>query len=174
MVRSTIEHRQDGEWLVTPSSPEPHLLVIGGGIDARPVVSIAGELGWRVTLADPRTVNARKAYFPHATTIIRELDDNLSEYIRSEKVDAVVVMSHNLELDAQGLACCEDSDLSYLALLGPRHRYNKVLAMSGVTEQQLTCAVSAPAGLDIGGQLPESIALSIIAECHATLYTHST
>nr|WP_320136646.1 XdhC family protein [uncultured Amphritea sp.] len=170
IARSTIEHRQDGEWLMTPISPEPHLLVIGGGIDARPVVSISGELGWRVTLADPRTVNARKAYFPHATTIIRKLDDNLSKYIQSEKVDAVVVMSHNLELDAQALACCQNSGLSYLALLGPQHRYKQVLALSGLTEQQLTCPVSAPAGLDIGGQLPESIALSILAECHATLH----
>jgi xanthine/CO dehydrogenase XdhC/CoxF family maturation factor len=169
MVRSTIEHRQDGEWLVTPIRPEPHLLFIGGGIDARPVVSIAGEPGWRITLVDPRTVNARKAYLPHATNIIRELDDNLSDYIQVEKVDAAVIMTHNLELDAQGIVCCQDSSLSYIALLGPQHRYKKVLGLTGLTEQQLTCPVSAPAGFDIGGQLPESIALSILAECHATL-----
>ncbi|MGV6807280.1 MAG: XdhC family protein, partial [bacterium] len=27
-----------------------------------------------------------------------------------------------------------------------------------------------PAGLNIGGELPESIALSILAHCHAVLY----
>ena len=30
--------------------------------------------------------------------------------------------------------------------------------------------VNGPVGLDIGGELPESIALSILAQCHAVLY----
>jgi xanthine/CO dehydrogenase XdhC/CoxF family maturation factor len=170
MTHSAIEQREDGEWLMTPISPEPHLLVIGGGLDARPVVSIASQLGWRITLVDPRTVNARKEYFPHASTILRELDDTLTDYIRSHKVDAVVIMSHNLELDAQGLVCCQNGGLAYVAMLGPQHRFQQVLELSGLTEQQLSGTVSAPAGLDIGGQLPESIALSILAECHAVLH----
>ena len=169
-VRSVVETRSDGDWLVTPIRPEPHLLVVGGGIDARPVVRIAAELGWQVTLADPRNSHARPAYFPDAKHLLRHVDASLTHYIGSQRVDAAVIMSHNVEIDARALAACQGTDLAYLALLGPRHRFRRVLEAAGLSESALTLAVSAPAGLDIGGQLPESIALSILAECHAVLY----
>jgi len=168
--RSVIDRREDGEWLATPINPEPHLLVVGGGVDARPLVAIAGELGWRISLVDPRSANAQRAYFPAAHTILHELDESLTSYLQTESVDAVVIMSHNVELDAAALVCCQDTALDYVALLGPRHRFQQVLKRASVEEKRLACPVSAPAGLEIGGQLPESIALSILAECHATLH----
>jgi len=169
-VRSVIDYRADGAWLVTPINPEPHLLVVGGGVDARPLVGIAGELGWRITLVDPRSANAQRAYFPAASTILRELDSSLSTYLKTERVDAAVIMSHNVDLDAAALGCCQHAALDYVALLGPRHRFRQVLERAGLDEDRLAWPVSAPAGMDIGGQLPESIALSILAECHAVLH----
>ena len=157
-------------WLVTTVSPEPHLLVVGGGIDARPLVSIAKELGWRVTLTDPRPANARIEYFPKADVILREMGTGLSQYIKAQKVDAAVLMSHSVNLDAEGLNSFQHTSLKHIALLGPKHRYYQVLERAGLAEQDLTCLVSGPAGLDIGGQLPESIALSILAEAHGVLH----
>jgi xanthine dehydrogenase accessory factor len=145
-VRSVIDYREDGEWLVSPINPEPHLLV------------------------DPRSANAQRAYFPAATTILRELDASLSTYLQTERVDAAVIMSHNVDIDAAALGYCQDAVLDYVALLGPRHRFRQVLKRAGLDENRLACPVSAPAGLDIGGQLPESISLSILAECHAVLH----
>ncbi len=169
-VRATIETGTDGDWLVMPIRPEPHLLVVGGGVDARPLVAIAAELGWRVSLADPRSANAREAYFPRAAVILRELGDDLANYLQQARVDGVVIMSHNVAIDAEALRLCQSANLEYLALLGPRHRYRRVLEAAELDESQLALPVSAPAGLDIGGQLPESIALSILAECHAVLH----
>jgi xanthine/CO dehydrogenase XdhC/CoxF family maturation factor len=64
----------DGEeWLITKILPEPHLLVVGGGVDAIPVVNIAKELGWIVTLVDPRVANARKEKFPFVDFILKKL-----------------------------------------------------------------------------------------------------
>ena len=34
--------------------PPPAILVLGGGLDAPPVVRFAAELGWKVTLQDHR------------------------------------------------------------------------------------------------------------------------
>ena len=170
LPRSVIETRDDGDWLVTPIAPEPHLLVVGGGIDARPLVAIAGELGWRVTLVDPRSTHARAGYFPRAGTVLRESGEELTRYIDAEKVDAAVIMSHNVDIDAGALRACQGTGLGYVALLGPEHRYRQVLETARLEESKLTCRVSAPAGLDLGGQLPESIALSILAECHAVLH----
>ena len=40
--------------LYAPLQPIPKLLVLGGGLDAIPLVSMAAELGWFVTVADHR------------------------------------------------------------------------------------------------------------------------
>ena len=54
-------------------------------------------------------------------------------------------------------------------MLGPSHRFARVLEAAELERTCLTTPVSSPAGLDIGGELPESIALSIVSECHAVL-----
>ena len=165
-----IESIQES-WFVTEIKPEPHILIVGGGLDARPVVSIAKELGWMVTLCDPRPANARSEVFSGATTIIRTLDEKLTAYCVDQRVDAVVIMTHNVVMDAQAVALIVGVErLKYLALLGPVARKIKVLETVNVQESDLPTALSGPAGFDIGGELPESIALSILAECHQALF----
>lgn len=162
--------REDGiEWLAVPILPDPHLLVVGGGADARPLVRMARELGWRVSLADPRPANARREHFPQADDILRDLGDALTDHARRGTAEAAVVMTHNLRLDAQALRSLQGLPLKYLALLGPRHRCVRVLEEAGLTERDFPVPVAGPAGLDIGADLPESIALAILAECHAAL-----
>ena len=157
-------------WLVTPVTPDPHLLVVGGGLDARPVVSIAHELGWQVSLYDPRPANARREFFMSAGTILRHAGDELENHVATQLVDAAILMSHNVQMDAEALCALQSSSLKYLALLGPVSRRKKVLAAANLTEDQLRTPLAGPAGLDIGAELPESIALSILAECHASLH----
>jgi len=160
-----------GSWFVSDIKPEPHILIVGGGVDAKPVVSIAKELGWMVTLCDPRPANARTEVFRGATTIIRTLEESLTAYCVDQCVDAVVIMTHNVAMDARAVALMIGVErLMYLALLGPNARKIKVLEEVNVQESDLPTALSGPAGFDIGGELPESIALSILAECHQAIY----
>lgn len=165
-----IEQRCDGEWLVTPISPEPHLLIIGGGIDARPVVSLAYELGWKTTLVDPRRANARPDHFPKVNVILRDLDDSLIQYIHEDRVDASILMAHSISLDAKAMALLSRSSVRHVSVLGPRHRFVELLQWAGLNEAVLPFDVASPAGLDIGGQLPESIALSMLSGIHAVLF----
>jgi xanthine dehydrogenase accessory factor len=157
-------------WLATPIVPEPHLLVVGGGIDARPLVNIAKQLGWTVSLWDPRPANARKEYFPDVDHIIKGEAEVLTFFARQESVNAAILMGHNVSLDAQALKALSATPLQYLALLGPLKRKQQVIIRAEVKEDNLPFVFAGPSGLDIGGTLPESIALSIIAECHASLY----
>ncbi len=159
---------EQGAWLVTPVKPPPHLLVFGGGLDARPMASIANELGWRVTLVDHRCAYARAAHFPSVSQILRTKAAQLSAEILTS-IDAAVVMNHNIEMDAQALRALVHSNATYIALLGPRHRCRQVLEAAALGEQRLPAKLASPAGFNIGGELPESIALATLAECHAAL-----
>ena len=152
-----------------PIKPDPHLLVVGGGIDARPVVSLAMQLGWKVSLWDPRPANGRREFFLDAEHILAGEAETLPTFIQQQRVNAAVLMTHNVVLDAAALWQLKDFPLGYLALLGPVNRKQKVLEQAGVAEEQLKTQLHGPAGLDIGGDLPESIALSILSQCHAAL-----
>lgn len=153
-------------------TPPPHLLLVGGGIDARPVVAMATQMGWQVSLFDPRPANARREHFLTADNIVNCDIKQLGQYSIHHKVDCAVLMSHNLTMDAQALSALVDNNqLKYLALLGPKNRRADVLQKAGLGEQQLPpIGLHGPAGFDIGGELPESIALSILSQCHAQLH----
>jgi len=164
-----VEH--NAMWLFTPIVPSPHIMIFGGGIDARSVVEIADTLGWQITLVDKRAAYARKAHFPQAHHIIKTPASELLEQPEVLScVDAIVIMSHNIVMDGEALKVAQKSSASYVGLLGPIHRRERILANEGLTMATLTKPLSSPIGLDIGGQLPESIALSIISECHQTFY----
>ena len=80
-------------------------------------------------------------------------------------------MTHNLTLDAGAIASLQAlPSLQYMALLGPSARKQQVLEIAGLNDALLKVPLAGPAGLDLGGELPESIALAILAECHARLH----
>lgn len=165
-----IEARLDGDWLVTPILPEPHILIFGGGIDARPVVRLAHELGWKTTLVDPRRANARREHFPSVDSILRHLDDSIVPYILEHRVYAAILMAHSISIDAKALELLSRSSVRHVSALGPRHRFEQLLVTAELDEATLPFDIASPAGLDIGGQLPESIALSMLSGIHAVLY----
>jgi len=158
------------KWLITPIVPQPHILVVGGGIDAQPLVNIAHQLGWLVSLWDPRPANARQEHFSKANYIIKGEAQVLTNFIEEKRVNAAILMSHNVAIDAQALKALATTNLQYLALLGPKNRREQVINQANINEQALPIAFAGPSGLDIGGTLPESIALSILSECHASLF----
>ena len=117
-------------WSRCKVKPPVRLLLVGGGVDAQPVAELAARLGWRVTVADHRTVNARHHYFAMAEAIVNVLPEDLEE---TPQADAVIVMSHNLETDARWLSCCSQiSGLEYVGLLGPQSRKEQVLEIAGL------------------------------------------
>ncbi|MFA0813770.1 XdhC family protein [Microbulbifer epialgicus] len=163
--------QETGFWesrLVIPCRPRFHLAVFGGGLDAQPVTKIAQQLGWRVTVIDERSSYARHYDFPGAS-IIKQTCAQLTNAVLS-RFDAAIVMHHNLDLDAKALQVLSLTATEFVALLGPPHRRDKVLGKAGITISDFHGVFSAPAGLALGGELPESIALSILAQCHGVLH----
>ncbi len=168
--RSAQLLEQDGcIWLQTQINPEPHLLIAGAGADAIPVYQMAKQLGWMVSLWDPRPANARREYFKYADFILRDSAAELAEFCQSRRVSSVILMAHSIQLDSQVLKALASTPLNYLGMLGPAHRREEVFNASGIDNTDIEAPVFGPVGLNIGGETPESVALSILSEMHANL-----
>lgn len=149
----------------TVQPPAP-LVIFGAGQDALPLVRLAKELGWHVTVADTRGKRARPEPFPLADCVCLGWPD-----IEIDERTAAVVMTHNYPDDRRVLQSLLLSSAGYIGQLGPRVRTERLLAEIAddglfVTEE-MRSRLHAPIGLDLGADNPEEIALSIVAEIQA-------
>jgi xanthine/CO dehydrogenase XdhC/CoxF family maturation factor len=145
--------------------PQTRILVCGAGPDAVPVVNTLCGLDWAVVVVDHRPAFAKAERFPPKCSVRQTRPETLVEVVDLNEIDAAVVMSHHLENDAAYLAHLASSTIRYIGCLGPRARRQRLKDMAACPERQ----VFGPVGLDIGAELPESIALSLVAEIHAVL-----
>jgi xanthine/CO dehydrogenase XdhC/CoxF family maturation factor len=127
----------DGETMIEILHPPRALIIFGSGADAEPVAQLARAIGWRVEMPRPR------------------------EAFDAKDFDAAVVMTHNFARDAEILPLLFASPIRYIGLLGPRSRGDELLTETGFPRDG---RFHNPIGLDLGGETPEEIALSIVAE----------
>jgi xanthine/CO dehydrogenase XdhC/CoxF family maturation factor len=159
----------DGRFAERLEVPQ-RLFVLGAGEDAKPLVEIAALLGWAVIVADGRAQLATAARFPRAErlTVLSASGDNR---LNIGPRDAVILMTHSYEQDRALLASILPVAPRYLGLLGSRHRSSilvaETAAMLGRTVESCCDRIFAPVGMDLGGDGPEAIALSIVAEVQA-------
>jgi len=153
------------EFLLVPVVPPPALLVCGAGHDAVPLARLAVEMGWDCTIVDHRPGFARAERFPPSCDVRALQFEELGERVSLERIDAAVLMTHHLGNDRRCLEQVVAAGVPYIGLLGPRARRDRLLREIGDPGVH----VFGPAGLDIGAEMPESIALAIVAEIHAFL-----
>lgn len=156
-------------YVETLINPPPHLLVFGSGIDLIPLLALADTIGWRVTLVDHRLTPQKRARFSTSANVQVVAPADLPADIL-QNADAALVAYHNMQLDAAAVRALQNSSCRYLGLLGPQRRRDEVLGIAGLKANELRVPVAGPAGLGLGGDLPESVALSMLAEAHAVLF----
>ena len=147
-------------------TPPAQMVVCGAGTDAQPVVAQAAALGWSVVVLDQRADFARAARFPEAARVIAAKDAAALDDLRLDTRTAAIVMSHSFAQDTFFLDLLLAQPLGYLGVLGARRRTLDLLARLG--RDTMPAELHAPAGLDIGAETPEQIALSILSEVQAT------
>lgn len=147
--------------------PPPHLIIFGGVHIAIPLADYAKTLGYRVTVADPRTKFANEERFPHVDAIIPKWPQKAVE----EDLDVgpntyCVILTHDPKIDEPALKSVLGKGARYVGAIGSRsthaERFER-MAKHGVSADQLH-EVYAPIGLDLGAESPEEIALAIMAE----------
>lgn len=162
------------EWLPARTG----LFVFGAGDDAVPLVKLAQQMGWFVTVLDGRAHLATRARFPEAHEMHVLTPEALSGLL-IRPGDAAVLMTHSLEQDTRALRFVLDQDLAYIGVLGPRRRTEQMLvsisdqgfgpASAGYSVESLLGKLHAPMGLDLGGNTPPAIALAAVAEIQRCL-----
>ena len=145
--------------------PPPRLLICGAGVDAVPLARQGLQLGWRVTVLDHRPGHVRAERFPDDAEVAH-FNGALTPLMA--RADAAVVMSHNLNADRDYLRALAGTKIGYLGALGPTARRERLL--EELADESLPDRLRGPVGLDLGGELPEEIALSITAEIQAFLH----
>ncbi len=153
-----------------PVLPPHRLLLIGAGPDAAPITRIAGTLGWHVTVADHRESYCRPERFPDARQVVNTQPEDLGSTITLDDFEAAVLMTHRFEYDLRYLRQLAATRIPYIGLLGPRARREQLLQDLGNDAGGIARRVYGPVGLDLGGELPEEIALSLVAEIQAVLH----
>ena len=167
--RQQTLHQDDHALMLINILPPPLILLCGAGPDAVPVARQVNALDWECVIADHRPAFARSERFPAGCRVILSRPETLHQQLDLGAVDAAVIMSHHLENDASYLRQLtqhhDGGGLQYIGVLGPAARRDRLKEMAQCPQQ----AVYGPVGLDIGAELPESIALAILAEIHAVL-----
>lgn len=129
------------------------LLLFGDGPEIEPMAQFSQTLGWIVE------------HFCHPL--------ELPEDFRPDDQTAALIMNHNFGRDLLALDRLLPLQLRYVGLLGPRKRHVRLLArLSEYRTLDFTAEFKnlfAPAGLDIGSEAPDEIALAIVSEVAAVL-----
>ena len=152
------------EYVTSPVS----LFVFGAGPDAAPLVRLAKELGWHVTVVDWRPAYVTRESFPSADELVLARPEETRDAFAVPRGAAAVIMTHNFDNDVALVRSLLASGALYVGLLGPRAKGDLLLGRLAEeviipTEDEIA-KFHAPVGLDIGAETPEEIALAIAAE----------
>ncbi len=142
-----------------PWLPKSELVVIGQSPMARSLVALGDRLGFRVLACDP---SSTRDLFPEAENLVQDLDD-VRQQIGQRSYVVVATMGH---YDEEALEVVLSGQARYIGMVASPRRGKVVidfLRSKGVPDAALE-EVRYPAGLNIGAETPEEIALSILTE----------
>lgn len=137
----------------------PDLVLVGRDAVVRALAKLGRLLHFTVTIVDPLL---RLTEVDEADRTLHEL--NLSTLPAADERYAVIASRG--QFDEEALEQALRADIPYIALLASKKRGQelaKTLFAQGIAKEKLAL-IRVPAGLEIGAESPEEIALSIMAE----------
>lgn len=148
-----------GEGIHEIVTPPPSIALFAESGEAQSLLDLVRNLDWRVTLF---TDDANPGLDETAVA---------SSFAR-QSFDAAVIMTRRYGVDLRLAAQCLRSHCTYVGVVSSRQRAAMLATDLAENFPELTEAferLHAPAGLNLGGDSPRSIALSIVSEIHACL-----
>jgi xanthine/CO dehydrogenase XdhC/CoxF family maturation factor len=163
VLRNVASEQGNLEVLYEPVQPVPALIVVGVNPVALALAECTQRLGWKTLLVDDRELSVT---LPSATFFVKTTPATVLSNVPVDAYTSAAVMTFNVERDIEWLQALAQAPLAYLGAIGSRERAARMRGeLAGRT------VLHAPAGLDIGSETPEEIALAVSAEILAVLNT---
>ncbi len=159
----------DGHF-VNIHNPPLRLIIIGAVHIAQSVIPIAHQLGYDITVIDPRGAFATGARFP-GIALHAEWPDEIIPSIGLDPRTAMIALTHDPKIDDPALFAALKSDLFYIGALGSKRTQasrGQRLKDAGFTDAQIA-RIHGPIGINIGAKGAPEIAVSIMAEMTRSL-----
>jgi len=148
--------------------PRWRLLIIGAGQLGAYLAQYAGDLGYGITVCDPRP-GAVADWTGGAISLETGMPDHAVAAFAPDARSAVVTTTHDPKLDDMALLEALPSPAFYIGALGSQRnndRRRERLAELGLTPEAVA-RLHGPMGLAIGSRTPPEIALAVAAEMTA-------
>lgn len=143
------------------------LMIFGTEHDAVQLCQLARFNGWEVTVISGPLESKTIDNFPGASAFCSVSPDTL-ELKSIDDETAIVLMSHNFANDLKYLIELKDTRPVYIGMLGPSKRREKILSefleYCPDVDEAFLDLIYGPAGLNIGAETPQEIAISIVSE----------
>jgi xanthine dehydrogenase accessory factor len=175
VFRMTCHSGGSVEIHIQPVLPSPRLVVFGVSPTARALVRLGKAMGYTVTVVDPA---AEAADFPDADAVLTDAagmsvagvgGPELGADRPAAQAHAVVATQGQWDEEALAAALAVEAasgrPFAYLAVMASPKRFAEMRALlAGKAPDERLARIKNPAGLDLYAELPEEIALSILAE----------
>ena len=163
--KSGMHEVEGANWFLHAYNPPTRIVIVGAVHIAQALVPLASQLGYGITVADPRRAFASTERFPNVT-VSTDWPDEALDALRPDGRTAIVTLTHDPKLDDPALDRALKSNAFYIGALGSRRTHAKRLDRlreMGHGDDALA-RIRGPVGLNIGAVTAPEIALSILAE----------
>lgn len=149
-----------------PMGQDGVLYLFGGGHVGQALAPMLAQVGFRVVVFDSREELAQPERFPGAEQVVRGSFDHIGEQVQLTCRDYAVVMTPGHRNDLEVLCQVLEQNPYYVGCMGSRRKrafLREELARRGFSQAQMD-VIHLPIGLDIGGETPAEIAVSVTAQ----------
>ncbi len=151
---------------IEPLSGVRNFILCGAGHIGLPLSFQVKLLNFHLTVLDDRPEYANKKRFPHADKILIGNPSRILKKLTIKPNDYIMIVTHAHKHDFNCLKAVIKSKAAYIGVISSQTKKMKMindLSEKGISPKDIQ-RMRVPAGIDIGAQTPEEIALSIAAE----------
>lgn len=156
----------DGKELRHTLGPDYRMLIIGAGMLAEYLSTMALFNGFSVTICEPRT-EYLGSWSVTGVKFVTDMPDDAVAAFRPDQRTCVVAVTHDPKLDDLALLEAVNSDAFYVGAIGSRrnsaNRKDRLITHFEQTAESLS-KLRGPIGIFIGSKTPSEIAVSVMAE----------
>lgn len=160
------------ELIIEPMNQNPKLYLFGAGHIGVALCEVLKNTPFHITLLDTRVNWLETITIDPSVSYISSSFDYYKKTVDWGPNCYVVIMTHDHKLDFEITALALHSETKYIGLIGSKTKKNKFnnLLKNELNFEAGISPVHCPVGLDLGGNSPKEIAISVAAELLKVYY----